>query len=180
MTGGSTQEDLRSFEAIYNHFYVPVYRFFTKRLVSKELCEDLTNDVFYSCLKNYDRYDPAKATVATWVYSIANNRIKNYYRDKKDYILTDDTDVFMGLPNGIDTDMDGAVFLSQMKTHLTAALGSLTDKERSIVMLRYYSDLTSDEIACKTGTTSGNVRVILTRTLRKLENYFKENGIRWE
>jgi len=174
----STQAELESFEAIYNRFYVPVYKFFAKRLVSKELCEDLTNDVFYLCFKNYDKYDPSKASVTTWVYSIANNRIKNHYRDKKECILTDDVNTVVGMPDS--TNMDGAIFLSQMKTRLSEALELLPDKERSVILLRYYSDLSSDEIAQKIGTTAGNVRVMLTRTLKKLANYFEENGIRWE
>ncbi|MCL1918518.1 MAG: sigma-70 family RNA polymerase sigma factor [Peptococcaceae bacterium] len=175
----NTQKTLKSFEAFYNQFYVSVYRFFTKRLDSKELCEDLTSDVFYACFKNFDRYDASKATMATWIYSIANNRIKYYYRSKKDYILADDDGVFMDLPDD-DIDLDGAVFLSQMKTHLAAALESVTERERSVIMLRYYSDLPTGEIADKIGTTAGNVKVILTRALKKLANYFEENGIRWE
>jgi len=177
----NNQKTLKSFEfeVLYTRFYVSVYRFFTKRLTSKELCEDLTNDVFYLCFKNYDRYDAAKATMATWIYSITNNRLIDYYRSKKDYILTGDDDIFMDLPDD-DIDLDGAVFLSQMKTHLFAALESVTERERSVIMLRYYSDLTTGEIAHKIGTTAGNVSTILARTLKKLANYFEENGIRWE
>jgi RNA polymerase sigma factor (sigma-70 family) len=76
--------------------------------------------------------------------------------------------------------MDGAIFLTQMKTHLETALGLLTERERSIVKLRYFDDLTSEEIAVLTDITAGNVRVILTRALKKLAKYFENNGIRWE
>ncbi|MCL1918660.1 MAG: sigma-70 family RNA polymerase sigma factor [Peptococcaceae bacterium] len=179
MANGSNQENSKDFEEVYHRFYGSVYRFFTKRLDSKEVCEDLTSDVFYACFKNFDRYDASKATLATWIYSIANNRIKYYYRNKKDYILADDDDTFIDLPDD-SIDLDGAVFLSQMKTYLSAALESVTEGERSVVMLRYYSNLTSDEIAHKLGTTAGNVRSLLARTLKKLAKYFEKNGIRWE
>ena len=159
---------------------MPVYRYFMKRLASKELCEDLTSDVFYSCLKKYDSYDPAKATVATWIYSVANNKLKNYYRDRKEHISIDDEDVLITLPD--NTDMEEAVFLTQMKDHLKKALesDSISEKERNIIKLKYFSELTSGEIAEQIGTTAGNVRVMLTRAMSKLANYFEENGIRWE
>ena len=166
---------LTEFEDVYNRYYLQVYRYFIKRLGNKEVCEDLTSDVFYSCLKKYDTYDPSKAKMSTWIYAVANNKLKNYYRDRKNHISVDDTGNFIDLPDG--TDMDRAVYLTQMKEYLDAALDTLPDRERTIVRLKYFSDLNSDEIAAQVNTSAGNVRVILTRASKKLAAYFEENGI---
>jgi len=171
-----SQDDIQSFELIYNKYYASVYRFFIKRLSSKEVCEDLTSEVFYSCLKNFDNYDPAKASIATWIFVVANNKLKNHYRDKKD--LTPLEDTYNALFD--NADMDEAMFLTQMKIHLDTALDSATERERSIIRLRYFTELSSEEIATKIGISAGNVRVILTRTIKKLAKYFEDNGIRWE
>ena len=173
-----SQEDIQSFEMIYNRYYIPVYRFFKKRINSKEVCEDLTSEVFYACLKNFGKYDSAKASVSTWIFAVANNKLKNYYRDNKQSVSIDDEYIQNTLFD--NTDMDSAIFLTQLKTHLDIALGSISEKERSIIKLRYFAGLTSEEIAKEVGTSAGNVRVILTRLLKKLAKYFKDNELRWE
>ena len=174
---GGTALSKEPFEDVYNKFYIPIYKFFMKRLFFKEICEDLTSDVFYSCFVNYDKFDPAKASIKTWLYIVANNKLKNYYRDNKDILSLDDLDNPIDLPD--TTDMEGAVFLSQMKAHLLKAMESIPEKERDVINLRYKSNLTSKEIAAKMNTTSGNVRVMLTRALKKIANYFDANGIKW-
>lgn len=170
-------EYLPEFEDVYNSYYIPVYRYFMKRLGNKESCEDLTGDVFYSCLKSYGSYDPSKSKISTWIYTIASNKLKNYYRDKKEHVSIDGTEAISALPDG--TDMDKAVYITQMKEHLTAAFCVLSERERTVVKLKYFSGLTSEEAALQAGTTSGNIRVILTRALKKLAVYFDDNGIEW-
>ena len=176
--GVVAQPNPESFESIYNRLYIPVYKYFAKRLSDKAFCEDLTSEVFYSCYKNFDRYNPAKATIETWIYSIAANRLKNHYRDKKDALPIDEVGIARNL--FANPDFEGAVYLTQMKTHLETVLKSLTERERRAIELRYYSELSSEEIAQKLGTTAGNVRVILTRTLKKIAISFEAKGIRWE
>ena len=174
----NSQEDIQSFEAIYSRYYIPVYRFFFKHVNLKEESEDLTSDVFYSCLKNFNKYDPAKASVSTWIFVVANNKLKNYYRDKKESISIEEPTIQTKL---FETpDIEGAIFLTQMKENLEEALESLPKKERAIIELRYYSELNSEEIAAEIGITAGNVRVIIMRALKKLAKYFEDNEIRWE
>ena len=178
MLESKSLDKTEAFESIYNRYYISVYRFFIKRLSVRELCEDLTSEVFYSCLKNYERYDPDKASVATWIFTVANNKLKNHYRDRKETTSIDDMQIHGLLLD--KTDMDGAVYLTQMREHLDAALETVSERERSIIKLKYYSNLTSDQIAEQMGITSVNVRVILTRALKKLAKHFEENGIKWE
>ena len=173
-----TQKDIDSFETIYNRFYTPVYRFLLKRLPNKELSEDLTSEVFYTCLKNFSKYDPSKAAIATWIYTIAKNKLKNYFRDRKEVFSIEYKDFSNAF--SYEADMDEAIFLTQMNTHLIASFETVSERERKIIELRYLSGFTSDEIAKEVGTSAGNVRVILTRTLKKLNKYFEDNRIRWD
>ena len=173
-----SQESVDSFEAVYNKYYRPVYSYFLKRLNTKELCEDLTNDVFYSCLKSFEKYDSTKSSMSTWIYCIANNKLKNYYRDRKNTVTLEDSGIIDIMIDG--TDMENAIFISEMKAHIATALESVTERERIVINRRFFYDFSTDEIAKEIGTTAGNTRVILTRTLKKLEQYFTDNGIRWE
>ena len=78
----STQSEAL-FQEIYEEFYQKVLSYIRSRVGDAYTAEDLTSDVFFKCYKNIDRYDPEKAAVSTWVFTITNNTLKNHYRDTK-------------------------------------------------------------------------------------------------
>ena len=77
----ATQSMEEAFEEVYNRYYLSVYLYLFKRIRHQQDAEDLANDVFLACYKNFGSYDPAKASMITWIFVIASNRLKNYYRD---------------------------------------------------------------------------------------------------
>ena len=71
------------FECIYQEYYLKILTFIHKRVPDLYEAEELTGDVFLSFYRNMDSYDEEKGSIATWLYAITANRLKNYYRDKK-------------------------------------------------------------------------------------------------
>lgn len=71
------------FERIYQEYYLKILTFIHKRVPDLYEAEELTGDVFLSFYRNMDSYDEEKGSIATWLYAITANRLKNYYRDKK-------------------------------------------------------------------------------------------------
>lgn len=71
------------FRDIYEEYYLKVFRYIYKKTSHFQTAEDLTQDIFLSCLRNYDRYDPGLASLNTWIFVITDNRLKNYYRSQK-------------------------------------------------------------------------------------------------
>ena len=76
------------FEQIYDDYKDKIYEFIFYKVSNKELAEDLTSDVFISVYKNLHRYDAEKSFITTWLYAIAYNRLKNYYKSRTFTILT--------------------------------------------------------------------------------------------
>ncbi|MEI3471817.1 MAG: sigma-70 family RNA polymerase sigma factor [Blautia faecis] len=70
------------FERIYQEYYLKILTFIHKRVPDLYEAEELTGDVFLSFYRNMDSYDEEKGSIATWLYAITANRLKNYYRDK--------------------------------------------------------------------------------------------------
>ncbi|MDR1766243.1 MAG: sigma-70 family RNA polymerase sigma factor [Lachnospiraceae bacterium] len=175
-----------SFEDVYNRYYQPVYRLIFQRVGSREQAQDLASDVFYACYKHFDRFDPAKASMSTWIYTIANNKLKNYYRTRSGaggkVISLYEESMEQAPPRELtfEEDMDGAIYLEEMRRYVKQALEALPERERKIVVERYFEELSSWEIAKNSELTPGNVRVILTRALKKMAVYFERNGIAWE
>ena len=162
------------FQQIYEDYYTKVLSYIKSRVGDIDTAEDLTSDVFFRCYKNIDRYDPSKAAVSTWVFTITNNRLKNYYRDKKPSVSIDEMEGF-DIPT--EDDFDHAMRLEEITRYLDQALGQLDDTKRQILLMRYYDDMKTKDIADALGLSDANVRVILTRTLNKLRIDAKDNQL---
>ena len=70
-------------ERIFQEYYLKILTFIHKRVPDLYEAEELTGDVFLSFYRNMDSYDEEKGSIATWLYAITANRLKNYYGDKK-------------------------------------------------------------------------------------------------
>ena len=134
-------------------------------------------EAFLSCYQKFADFDPEIASFQTWLYVIINNRLKNYYRDRKQ---TDNIDDYMDLVGSSEDDMLAAEELKDMRNVLADGLLSLPEKKRQIVILKYFKNKKANEIAQILGMTPVNVRVQLSRALDKLKQYFETRGSSWD
>ena len=162
------------FQEIYEEFYNRVLSYISARVNDQYKAEDLTSDVFFKCYKNIDRYDETKAAVSTWVFTIASNTLKNYYRDNKPTASIDDME---GFDVPYEEDFDHAMRLEEIRKYLDGALSDLDETKRQIILMRYYDDMKTTDIAEEMGLSPSNVRVILSRTLHQLNVQVKDSEI---
>ncbi len=165
------------FEKYYLKHYSQVYGYILKKVLNEQIAEDLTMDVFYSCWDKFDTFDESKASFQTWLYVIVNNKLKNYYRDKKDTEQLDDS-----LTNGADQadEVIDAIQIHYLRDHLYIALDELNETQRRIVLYKYFKNMNASKIAYHMGLSPGNIRIHLKRALDKIRDYFNKNNIRWE
>lgn len=154
------------FEAFYDANYQRVVQYIRKKLENLHDAEDLASEVFLYCYSHYDDYDPQKSSPTTWLYLIVNSRIKNHYRDAKSYV---DLESLIGVLPDEMIDMDACIYLQQLRDLLERAMNRLPERQRKIVTMRYFEELSSSEIAAELGISPGNVRVLLSRALDTLE-----------
>jgi RNA polymerase sigma-70 factor (ECF subfamily) len=161
-------EDPGTFIEAYEQHVWDVYGFLGYRLSSRQEAEDLTQATFERALNAWQRYDPERASVRTWLLAIARNLLIDHYRrdrsTRNEPLPDEDTDPAPrgALVVGEDDDRPG------LGAALEHALTELSVRERELVALRYGGDLTGPEIAEITGLSVANVHQILSRTLRRL------------
>ena len=68
------------FETIYKEYFPKIYDYIRIRIRNPAVAEELAEDVFISVYKNLHVYDENRSFIATWLYAIAGNRLKNYYK----------------------------------------------------------------------------------------------------
>ncbi len=154
------------FEQLYEENFDKVVGYIYRKLGAWEDSEDLASEVFLYCHAHYDSYDPEKSSPTTWLYLVVNSRLKNHYRDAKTYV---DLESLTGELQDDSVDMEQCVYLEQVRRILSRALEHLPERQRRIVEMRYFQDMSGAEIAEAMHMTPGNVRVQLSRALDALE-----------
>lgn len=167
----------KEFEQYYLKYFQQVYGYILKKIFFEQVAEDLTMDVFYSVWDKFDSFDESKASFQTWLYVIVNNKLKNFYRDRKENVELDDS--IESEDNQVD-EIAESIQLQYLRDHLYIALKGLNDMQRQIIVYKYFNDLNASEISYRIGLSPGNVRIQLKRALDKIRDYFNKNNIRWE
>lgn len=155
-------------EAFYKDNYKIMLNYIVRRISNRVVAEDVLQEVFVSCLKNYSKFDATKSTLSTWLYVSINNRIKNFYRDKSDSISIDSIDLEKLLKT--DSDLDQSIKIIQLRNTLAAAIRILPILQQRVIVLRYFGDQTTLEISHALNVSQEYVRVLQKRALQKLAN----------
>lgn len=162
----------QGFERLYEEHVWTVYGFIGYRVNRREDAEDLTQLTFERALKAWHRFDPAKASEATWLLSIARNIVIDHYRRAKPETIPPDQ-----VPEVEDEAATGRPDLG-LDPGLEAALSRLSDRDREVIALRYGGDLSGAEIAETLGISLANAQQIVSRSLRKLRSELERQGDR--
>ena len=146
-------------------------RFLSTHTDNREDAEDLLQEVFTSCYKAQDRFDSSKCSEVAWLFIIAKNRLKNYYRDKKTTTSLDAMEVDQKDPTDY---MAKAVHLMHCREVAAEVIKTLDERSRQIILLRFFEEKSHEEIANLLDLTTGNVRVIQSRALKQMEAYLNK------
>ena len=146
-------------------------RFLSTHTDNREDAEDLLQEVFTSWYKAQDRFDSSKCSEVAWLFIIAKNRLKNYYRDKKTTTSLDAMEVDQKDPTDY---MAKAVHLMHCREVAAEVIKTLDERSRQIILLRFFEEKSHEEIADLLDLTTGNVRVIQSRALKQMEAYLNK------
>jgi len=170
------EKSVAYFEMVYREYYPRIISYICSKVKDRTVSEDLTSEVFYKCYKSYEIFDPQKASISTWLFVITKNLLKNYYRDRRCDMHIEEMENFDVIEY---VDFDEAIYLEEVNSIIEQGLMTLNQMQRDAVLMKYYRELTTREIALALGTTEGNVRVILSRALKKLRVSIEESE-EWE
>jgi len=154
------------FESVYDRYYFDIFRYLSSRMNQRQDVEDLTSEVFLYCYAHYEDYDPDKSSLSTWLYLVTNSRLKNYYRDRRESVDMEDVEPFLAAEG---EELEQAVYLEQLRAELAKALEDLPERQKRAVVLRYFKEWDYSKIALDLDTTEGNIRVIISRALDRME-----------
>ena len=164
-------------EHLMENYSDSLFQYVNRHTDSREDTEDIVQEIFLSCHKYRDKFDNTKCGEHAWLYILAKNRLKNYYRDKKKSVSLEEQ------VTEPEADIDYAEQVVHMMTcrELTAqALQRLDPRSQKIIVLRFFQRKSHEEIADMMGLSTGNVRVIQSRALKIMEEFMKDKNITME
>ncbi|MCA9932480.1 MAG: sigma-70 family RNA polymerase sigma factor [Anaerolineales bacterium] len=149
---------------IHERYYVPIYRYIAYRVNEPQVVEDLTSEVFLRLLSALRDSHAPQNTLRGWLYGVASNIVKEYYRQKKRAKLTllDESMPSNGrsLTQQIDHKLMGEKLLALMK--------DLTEDQQQVLALRFGFEMSIKEVAELMGKSEGSVKMLQARAIASL------------
>lgn len=155
--------DEASFAALVEAYQTPIYNLCYRMLGEAGEAEDAAQETFLRAYSQLASYDPSRP-FKTWLFSIANHHCIDRLRKRRLTWLSleDDLPPHPALQEQAPGPEDASVRREQTEA-LQALLARLAPDDRSVVVMRYWYDLSYEEIADATRTTVSAVKSRLHR-----------------
>ena len=135
-------------------------------LTYDEVYENYSEKVMHYILSKISSRSDAqnKASVSTWVYTIARNTLIDYFRVRKVHEE-------LGEEDAVTEDAFAGILEEETLEELASALEKLPPRERDLIVLHYYHNLQLKEIAQIMGMSYSNCKVIHSKALARLRQH---------
>lgn len=164
-----------AFTELYDYYFPKIYGFVLKRVGHKEVAEDLVSKTFLKAFSALPTYQDKGCPFGAWLYRIATNNILDHYRaagrhqeveiEQAENLENDKTDQMVELDGKIDKQLIGEI------------IKSLPEKYQQAIHLKFFAELSNQEIALILKESSNNVGVIIYRALKMANKvYVKKCG----
>lgn len=161
------KQDRAAFAEIFRHFAPRVKAFLMKAGSDAATAEECAQDVMATLWNKAHLYDPSRASLATWVFTIARNRRIDMARKAR----RPEPEAVVWGPDE-EPDQADVYEAGQETRRLSAALADLPEKQRALIQRAFYGDLSHSEIAAETGlplgTIKSRIRLALDRLRQKM------------
>jgi RNA polymerase sigma-70 factor, ECF subfamily len=153
----------KAFEVLYDRYYLKLLHFAKRLLYEDEsLAEDLVQDVFLKIIQQPESYK-APALFSTWIYTLVKNKCFNHLRNEQNRRR-----LLEAIPPFIQGEWPHATEdQKQLKQEIQRVFHSLSDKEKSLYLLRFEEELSVKKIAEITELPEGSVKSGIFYLLKK-------------
>ena len=147
---------------IYREYSAAVLRYLRGRGAAEP--EDLLGEVFVQVVRNLRSFEGDERAFRTWVFVIARNRMVDEWR-RKDRSRVDVVPHELLAAGGGAGDSEQDAMRSIADKRVIETLERLTPDQRDVLFLRYFAQMTVDEVATVIGKRPGAVKALQSRGL---------------
>lgn len=152
-------------EQLYKDYY-PKVLWYIRSHIQSDYAEDLAADVFLKIYEKIDTFDESKASLSTWIFTITRNKLTDYYRTNR--FTTE-------IPETLETgdNIEDEFCNSENLAALTKALSQMEERQRDIIIMRYYDGKTLREISEVMGVSYAYVKLLQNKAFAFLRDHLE-------
>ena len=172
--------EIADFDQVVRSYWARIFRFVLASVRDIGTAETLTQECFLNAYRGRTRFR-GDASVHTWLIRIATNVVRDHLRSRRlrfwrraEREAVDTTAVAEWLPDPTSS-QEQAVMISEQLAAVWAATGTLSNRQRTVFLLRFVEDMDIGDIATVTGLTTNAVNVHLFRAVRAVRKHVR-NG----
>jgi len=150
-----------------------IFRFLLASTRDVDLAETLTQDCFLKAHRNWGSFR-GESSAMTWLMRIAINLKKDHWRNRRMQFWrhtqtnsVDMEDAGEWLPSG-ESSAEKQLLAREQVSHVWTAVKGLSERQRTVFLLRYVEEQELSEIARATGLSEGTVKAHLSRAVGKV------------
>jgi len=152
--------DQAAFEPLVERYHRPLIHVAARLLGNREEALDSAQNAFVKAYENLDSFDQNQRFFS-WIYQILRNECLNVLRSRRPSAPMPEDLAAQGSPGD-------ALDEEQRRSAVQAALMTLPDEQREVVLLRHFTELSYDEIAVATGVPVKTVKSRLYSARQRL------------
>lgn len=160
--------DRDAFGQIYTLFYRRIFRYCKFNTENDQTAADISQETFLKAWKSLPTFSTRGGSLQAYLFKIARNLIIDLSRKKEPLPLTGYPEIEseVSLTESIENQYDARM--------VKLAIDQLNEKDRQIIILRYFEELTTAEVAKIVGMRVGALRVRIHRVLNKLKDLIQD------
>lgn len=167
----------RAFGALFERYRAPLFGYILGMLRDRALAEDVVQDAFLRLARQRDRIDPRRG-VKAWLFRVARNRAIDIMRKRRPEIVS--AEIAAG-DGGAESQIDRTapsegLEREEIRRDVRQMLDNLPPREKDVLMLHYFGDLTFREVAAVVKRPLGTVLWQSRRALERLRRHMEQTG----
>jgi RNA polymerase sigma-70 factor (ECF subfamily) len=136
--------------------------------IDQNLLEDIVQDSMERALMKIAKFDESKGTFNSWVARLAKNVFIDYTRKNGKYVF-----INQEFANLVEDEND-YFEIEGREVAILFAVEKLKERDKNLIKMRHFDNLTFEEIGSLTGIPEKNVPVYIMRARKELKKYFME------
>ena len=162
----AAKADPQRFTPLYERYFADIYRFVERRIRDRQRSADITQDTFLRAMLALPRYTDRGLPFRAWLYRIALNEVRMYWRKKKEILVEMSFAEVLGLTEEI-----GLPPVEEEMARLAQAMGRLDEAKAHLIELRFMDGLSFQEIGQILGIAEDAAKMRTHRVLATLRTY---------
>jgi RNA polymerase sigma-70 factor (sigma-E family) len=155
------RKQVRAFEAFVNESGDALLRAATLLTSDRHAAEDVYQETLHRLFMRWPRVDNPRGFCRRVMHNLVIDLARARQRRPRELELRDSYD-------GKDPQSGDPASAAELRPTVLAALDTLTAHQRAIVVLRYFEDLSQDEVAAMLGVSPGTVKSTASRAVAQL------------